>query len=51
MTALNFYINVINDNIEESVIIKDIENSSDSNYLVCSACFCLISTEPIFQFQ
>ena len=51
MTVLNIYIKIINDNIEESVIIKDPENTNDSNHLVCSACLCLISTQPIFQLQ
>lgn len=52
MTVCNLYINIVNGNIEQSVIITDNERSIDeANQLVCSASLCLVSDQPIFQFQ
>ena len=52
MTVCNLFISIIDGKIEQSIIIRDFENSIDeSNQLMCSASLCLISNEPMFQFH
>ena len=52
MTVCNLFIDVINDNIEDSVIIKeDGYFEEEETHLLCSASFCVVSDQPIFQFQ
>jgi hypothetical protein len=52
MTVCNLFISVVDGNIEQSVIITEAGRKFDeTQHLVCSASFCLISDRPIYQFQ
>lgn len=52
MTVCNLFLNVANGNIEDSVLINDIDKSFENpNQFICSSSLCLVSDQPIFQFQ
>lgn len=52
MTVCNLLVNVVSDIIEDSLVVTDNEDVFDTNdNILASASYCLVSDQPIFQFQ
>lgn len=52
MTVSHFYIRIHNEDIGNSIIMtENIQFSENNSDIICSACLCIMSDKPIFQFQ